>query len=65
MKDFEEKEELLEEEFESGGATRNVNRIGKVLRILFYTAVYAVIIALIWRMCSDRDHEKVAAPDPV
>lgn len=64
MKDFEEKEELLEEEFESGGATRNVNRIGKVLRILFYTAVYAVIIALIWRMCSDGIPTKMKTITP-
>lgn len=59
MKDFEEKEELLEEEFASGGATKNVNRIGKVLRIFFYTAIYAVMIALIWRMCSDGTPKKM------
>lgn len=59
MKDFEEKEELLEEEFESHGATRTANRIGKVLRIFFYTAVYAVIIALIWRMCADGTPKKM------
>ena len=34
MKDFEEKEELLEEDFESGGATVTVHRIGRVLKIL-------------------------------
>ena len=53
MKDFEEKEELLEEEFESHGATRGINRIGRVLRIIFYIAVYAVMSLLVLRMCSD------------
>ena len=53
MRDFEEKEELLEEEFESHGATRGINRIGKILRIIFFTAVYAVMAFLIFRMCSD------------
>lgn len=53
MKDFEEKEELLEEEFESHGATKGIHRIGRVLRIIFYVVVYAMISLLIFRMCSN------------
>lgn len=53
MKDFEEKEELLEEEFESHGATKGIHRIGRVLRIIFYVVVYAMISLLILRMCSN------------
>ena len=59
MKDFEEKEELLEEEFASGGATRNANRISRVIKIICYTVIYAVMIALAFRMCSDGTPTKI------
>ena len=53
MKDFEEKEELLEEDFESGGATVTVHRIGRVLKIIFSVIVYSVIAFLVLRVCTD------------
>ena len=53
MKDFEEKEELLEEDFESGGATVGVHRVGRVLKIIFSVIVYSIIAFLVLRVCTD------------
>ena len=64
MKDFEEKEELLEEEFESHGATRGINRIKRIFKIIFFAAVYAVMAFLIFRMCSDGTPKSIDAITP-
>ena len=64
MRDFEEKEELLEEEFESHGATRGINRIGRVLKIIFFAAVYSVMAFLIFRMCSNGTPKAIETITP-
>lgn len=66
MKDFEEREEILEEDFNSGGATVKMHRFGRILRITFYVLVYAVIAAIILRMCTNgtpKDIERISVND--
>lgn len=53
MKDFEEREEELEEDFASGGATVMAHKVSRVFRIIFYTFVYTIIALIMLRMCTN------------
>ncbi len=53
MSEFDEKEEIMEEDFNSGGATVRMHKIGRVIKVILYTAVFAVMAFLILRVCTD------------
>ena len=59
MKDFEEREEELEEDFASGGATVKAHRIGRIFKIIFYIFVYSIMAFLILRMCTNGEPAEI------
>ncbi len=53
MTEFDEKEEIMEEDFASGGATVTMHRVGRVIKIILYTLVFAVMAFIVLRACTD------------
>ena len=66
MNEFEQREAELEEDFASGGATVGMHRFWRIMKIIFFVFVYAVIAALLLRMCSNgtpKDMERITVND--